>query len=114
MLKRVALSLTAAALALGVAMPITPVKADGLHLRSEGLYLQVFGMGQRWQDERRYWRKGDRLRAGRYNKAYHRHAMRVHYPYNCYWSGKTYTVSSRDYYGDWYRKIIWRPVHRCR
>lgn len=106
-MKKIALSLTAAALALGTAISATPAKADGL-------YLQVFGMDQRWQDERRYWRKGDRLRAARYNKAYHRHAMRVHYPYNCYWSGKTYGVSSRDYYGDWYRKTIWRPVHICR
>jgi len=107
MLKHVGLSLTAAAFALGAVTVTTPARA-------EGLYLQVFGMAQRGQDERRYWRKGDRLRAGRYNKAYHRHAMRVHYPYNCYWSGKTYTVSSRDYYGDWYRKTIWRPVNRCR
>lgn len=108
MLKKVALSLTAAAAALlSTATVVTPAKADGL-------YLEVFGMDQRWVDESRYWYKGDRRRAGRYNKMYHRHAMRVHYPYNCHWAGKILNVSSRDYYGFWYSKPIWRPVHVCR
>lgn len=107
MFRKIVLSLTAA-LVLGAAMPVAPAKADGL-------FLEVYGKElHRRKGEKRYWHKGDRLRAGRYNKMLNRRAMREHYPYNCYWSGRNYRVSSRDYYGDWYRKSIWRPVHRCR
>lgn len=113
MFRTFALSLTAAAaIALGAAASTTPASAGGL--RDGGLYVPQYGKSRHWRGQKRYWRKGDRWRAARYNKMYHRRAMREHYPYNCYWSHKSYRVGSRDYYGDWYRKTISRPVHKCR